>query len=267
MNNEGYLAGEAESEAIEAVLKKYDQEQAKTTEPVSNSSFSETVYLYINTGLGKYSLVDHPFVSKADAAKYANKVYPNTKFKTLTQTEVQAYTAKQERKTVKNEAIKTKVKGASMGASVAIEKAYQELKKNNAAPTDRKVAPRPAPRPAPRSRTRHMVGESWGTPLAGYPRHPGGPYYPEEEYAMGVPAPPPQRSPYTQSFYRYQRQPYPSVNKYGRPKQPLRSPRIKRVTQPQQRVVQPVYNRGYRQSPIVRPKKFKPHMVRLGGFY
>jgi len=231
-----------ESEAVESAIEKAVEKQKgkqrdrveivspEEEEPVPSKGTRENVFLYINTGIGQYTLVDHPFDSKAEATKYAKEVYPDTKYKAMTETEVKAYMAKLEKRAERVEKVKEGAKKA--GADVAEAGRYvgRGLKRM-ATPVGRASMDVARSHGMTREQMEPRIKQAWGVP-------------PYEEQPRGRPP--------------ISRPKYPPTNKYGRPMQPLRAPDFEPAKPPEsyEREIQrrqeeeQAYRESYRQPRI-----------------
>ena len=102
----------------------YSQQEAAKTEKRKLGT-GEPVLLYINTGIGRYELVDKTFDSKIEARQFADENYHGTPIKTLTQSEALAEARRQQARSEKITKMKERaisgVKAGARGIATATE--------------------------------------------------------------------------------------------------------------------------------------------------
>jgi len=210
-----YYGSEETGSAIDRAIEKQKQKQRERVEvvppeeePVPESTpskgYDESIFLYINTGIGKYTLVDHPFDSKAEAAKYAKEIYPDTKYKAMTETEVKAYMEKMAKRAERVE----KVKEGAIKAGEATAEAGRYVGrglKRIATPVGRASMGVARSQGMTREQMQPRIERAWGVP-------------PYEEQPRGRPP-----------IYREK---YPPHTKYGAPSKPIRTPNFEPARAP-----------------------------------
>ena len=109
MKEKGYEAGEEEAEKIEDIIEKHQKEENATDyeEDVQHAErlkeprplgTGEPIYLYIQTGVGTYTVVDTVFNSRIEARQFAESNFPNQKYKVMTEKDIEDYMNKLQQK-------------------------------------------------------------------------------------------------------------------------------------------------------------------------
>jgi len=248
-----YYGSEETGAAIDRAIERQKEKQRERVEvvppepepepePAPSKGYGEAIFLYINTGIGKYTLVDHPFDSKAEAAKYAKEIYPDTKYKAMTETEVKAYMAKLEKRAERVEKVKEGAKKAGEEIGEAGRYVGRGLKRI-ATPVGRASYDVARSHGMTREQMEPRIKQAWGVP-------------PYEQQPVGRPP-----------IYRDR---YPPLTKYGAPSRPIRTPNFEPARAP------PSYEKeirrtqeeekAYRES--YRPRfNFQQPPVRRTGFH
>ena len=89
----GYEAGEEEREKMESIISRRQREPVPepAPEPTKRFAAGEPIYLYIQTSLGTYQVVDRTFDSRVEASRFAEENYKGTPYKTMNEADIKKY--------------------------------------------------------------------------------------------------------------------------------------------------------------------------------
>ena len=179
----------------------------------------EKIYLYISSGPGVMSLAEPTFDSRIEAGQWAEENYPGAPYQTMSQSEVQDYVAKMQRRQEQlekaKETVKTGAKKVGRGlvtAGKAFTHASHDVARESKM-TRPQIERRMERTMRPSAGVTVNVGSGMMPTPSEYARRPQEPQRPQE--------------------------PSPYYTKYGRPRQPLRTPRIQQPRTPRARIQAP----------------------------
>jgi len=219
---------DASDETLEEAIEENTKEDIESSKemvreaegkPKRKLGTGEKIYLYISSGPGIMSLAEPTFDSRIEASQWAEENYPGAPYQTMSQSEVQDYVAKMQQRQEKIEKAKETVKSGAkrvgkglVTAGKAFTHASHDVAKESKM-TRPQIERRMERTMTPSAGVTVNVGSGMMPTPSEYARRPQEPQRPQE--------------------------PSPYYTKYGRPRKPLRTPKIQQPRTPRVRIQAP----------------------------